>query len=53
MKLPLEVNYSREYWGNEFVFEWTDGHDLTFFRVEIHVVLLGPLRNAIDVVLQR
>ena len=30
MKLPLEVNYSREYWGNEFVFEWTDGHDLTF-----------------------
>ena len=26
---------------------------LHFFRVEIHVVLLGPLRNSVDVVLQR
>ena len=34
-------------------FEWTNGHDLAFFRVEAHVVLLGLLRNAVDVVLQR
>ena len=26
---------------------------LHFFRVEIHVVLLGPLPNAVDVILQR
>ena len=25
---------------------------LHFFRIEVHVVLLGPLRNAVDVVLQ-
>ena len=30
-----------------------NGHDLAFIRVEVHVVLLGPLQNAVDVVLQR
>ena len=52
MTLPLEVNYwwkalERQAWF------WVDKWSWSCMRIEVHVVLLGPLRNAVDVVLQR